>query len=108
MPTLVEKTNVSYHNVMKLVQVLTKADIVETIQGKYGGVVLKQCLDDFSLKDVIELMEGPVMLSDCFHADCYCQFMPGCQIKSVLGTVQSDILNVLENTKIKSMVEEVK
>lgn len=105
MPKMVEMTKISYHNVMKIVQLLTKLEIVETKQGKYGGILLKKNLTDISLKEIIEFIEGPILLSDCFHEDCDCSGLPNCQIKSVLGHVQNQIVTILEDTKIKEMVE---
>ena len=60
-----EDQNIPLRFLLKLLQKLKKADIVESFMGVNGGYALKREPKDISLKDVIEAIEGPIHLNRC-------------------------------------------
>jgi len=95
---------IPYNNLAKIVQTLAKGQIVQTRQGKNGGVALLRRSDQISLKTVIDLIDGPTRLSECLVNKDSCSLNMFCQLKSALGDVQRQIDSILDKKKISSFV----
>ncbi len=48
-----------------IVRTLARAGIVRTLRGSQGGITLARIPDQISLLDVIEAIDGPVLLNRC-------------------------------------------
>lgn len=105
MPELSRNLQVPYNNLSKIVQTLAKGGILETRQGKHGGVRLNADAGSISLKNIIDLIDGPTKLSGCLVNDHdNCVLLHGCKLKSVFSKLQSDINTLFENVKIAELV----
>lgn len=102
MPLLAERLAIPYNNLSKLVQLLAKAQVLQTRQGKNGGVSLLRRPDQISLKTVIDVIDGPTRLTECLVNKDFCSLNESCQLKSALGDVQRQIDSILEKKKISS------
>lgn len=49
----------------KVVQDLARADLVRTIRGRQGGVVLARPAASISVREVYEAVEGPILMCRC-------------------------------------------
>ena len=49
----------------KVVQDLARADLVRTMRGRTGGVVLARPADAITVRDVCEAVEGPILMCRC-------------------------------------------
>ncbi|MBT6120382.1 Rrf2 family transcriptional regulator [bacterium] len=112
MPVLSDELLIPYNHLTKIVQALAKAEIVQTRQGKFGGIYLAKTPESISFKDVITLMEGPIKLSDCITDASFCELKASCKIKGVFGKLQKQINELFENVNFsdlnQSEVEQIK
>jgi Rrf2 family nitric oxide-sensitive transcriptional repressor len=91
--TIKEVTNafdISRDHVMKIVQKLAKAGMIEAIRGKSGGMKLGQPAKDINLRDVVTLMEVTLLPVNCEAPVCVIN--PGCQLKTILFEAQEQFL----------------
>lgn len=49
----------------KVIQDLARADVVRTQRGQLGGVMLARGADRISVREVVEAVEGPILLCRC-------------------------------------------
>lgn len=105
MPRLSESLAISYNNLTKLVQALSKAGLVQTRQGKHGGILLGKNPHEVSLKMVIDLIEGPLKLSECMGGSKdSCQLSTQCRIRGVFQNVQRDIDDILAKVSVADIM----
>jgi Rrf2 family protein len=104
MPELSEKLMIPYHNLTKLVQALSKQQILSTQKGKNGGVSLFASPEDISIKDIIEIIDGPTILSDCIKHENLCKLSGLCKLKTALGSLQGKINVLMDDVKISQLV----
>lgn len=104
MPVLSETLLIPYHNLTKLVQALSKHEIVMTQKGKNGGLSLSQHPDLISIKDIIEIIDGPTMLSDCLKHDDLCKLSGICKLKGVFSQLQQKINDLMDDVKISQLI----
>ena len=104
MPELSSLLSISYNHLSKLIQRLRKAGLVRTVQGKSGGVILLKKPSEIHLKMVVDLMDGPTMLSQCLGDVSVCQLDVGCKLKSALSRMQSTINDAMEHIMLSDLV----
>ena len=104
MPVLSETLMIPYHNLTKLVQALSKHEIVITQKGKHGGVSLSKRPESVSIKDIIEIIDGPTMLSDCLKHDDLCKLSGICKLKGVFSQLQQKINDLMDDVKISQLI----
>ena len=69
---LSEITDINFPTVSKILKILYKADIVESVRGINGGYKLIKNGMDISVADIIDAFEGPIAITDCSSHKCHC------------------------------------
>ena len=101
---IVEKTKLHKATVNKLLAQLVKKNVLEPFRGTKGGYRLKKGLDNISIRELIEAIEGPVLLTDCLNKNANnCNLFDVCNTKNIWSFVNTEINNTLENIKIKDI-----
>ena len=101
---IIKKTGLQNATVMKLLSILVKKNILEAFRGAQGGYKLKKNLENISIKELIEAIEGPVSLTDCLGSNKNnCNLFDVCITKNTWSIVNSAIKDTLENIKIKDI-----
>ncbi|MBF0553782.1 MAG: Rrf2 family transcriptional regulator [Nitrospirae bacterium] len=62
----------------KILQKLTRAGIVESIRGAKGGFVMAKDPRDITLLDVVEAINGKIVINKCTTAEDRCVLMHDC------------------------------
>jgi Rrf2 family protein len=75
---------------VKLFSLLGRADIVTAIRGKRGGYELSRDPKDITLLEVIEAVEGPIVLNFCQHAPPKCD-QEDCPMREMWARLQQAI-----------------
>lgn len=88
----------------KTLQHLAREGIVETVQGPHGGYRLKANLDLISLSDFIELLEGPVALTDC-SIDKDCDQLQTCTIRIPIHRINEKMKDIFSNTTLAEVMQ---
>lgn len=109
MPVISESLEISYNNLIKLVRKLAVAGVIATKQGKYGGIQLLKQTADITVKDIVEIVDGPVSLSDCLHKESSdCSWACTCEIKETFKEMQFRINQLMSEYTIEDMMSKNK
>ena len=87
----------------KIVSQLSVAGVVQTSRGARGGVSLARSSDDISLLEVIEAIDGPILLNECVNDPSTCIFGDECPVKNVWCDAQSKLVTKLSATDFASL-----
>jgi Rrf2 family protein len=93
----------------KVLQTLAKHEMIESQNGPKGGYVLAREPRDISIAQVLEAIEGPLGIADCYHEkDDHeaCEQMEHCNIRTPLLKVQESIMQLLSSMSIEDMMAE--
>ena len=66
--------------------------------GARGGVSLARSPDEISLLEVIEAIDGPILLNECVANIGVCTFGESCIIRHVFCDAQSQLVSQLAST----------
>jgi len=69
---IAERTTVSARFTLKILHKLVNGGIVRSYKGANGGYALARGAEDITLRDVIELIDGPLAISKCISDSQQC------------------------------------
>jgi Rrf2 family protein len=82
----------------KIVQSLARAGILATRRGVGGGISLAKPVEDFTLLQVIEAIEGPLWINDCLRSPERCAYVGVCPAYPYLCEAQARLREALDVT----------
>jgi Rrf2 family protein len=89
----------------KIVSQLSVAGLLQTSRGARGGVSLAKSPDQISLLDVVEAIDGPILLNECVSDSSTCVFGDNCPMKPVWCDAQQALVNRLRGVSFSQFVE---
>lgn len=89
----------------KIVSQLSAAGILRTTRGAHGGVALARSANDISLLEIVETIDGPVLLNTCVLDPASCPESLNCPVQQVWCQAQTDLIVTLERTKLGPLVK---
>lgn len=82
----------------KIISQLSVAGLLHTSRGARGGVSLARDPEEISLLDVVEAIDGPILLNECVADGGACTFTDDCPIRPIWCDAQKDLVGRLKNT----------
>jgi Rrf2 family protein len=90
----------------KIVQTLAKAGVVSTRRGVGGGISLAVAPEDLTLLQIIEAIEGPLVLNDCLLPQPNCAHIAACPAYPYLCEAQGTLRRILDVTVAEMLARE--
>lgn len=84
----------------KVLQALARAKLIVSSQGARGGYHLQRTVESVTLGEVIEAVEGPVMLAQCQENPENCQQFHNCTIKEPIHQVHLQLVNFIHGLSL--------
>lgn len=104
--TVAQENGMSFFFLQKVAFDLRKGALVNSNRGKKGGYVLAKPASDITLKEIVEVLEGPVNVMHCLmteNSNCFRQTR--CQMRHGLGAVNQAILNIFTQTTLNHLLQ---
>jgi Rrf2 family protein len=102
---IAQEKNIPPSFLAKIVSQLSVAGLLHTSRGARGGVALAKPAEAISLLDVIEAIDGPIMLNDCVGEISSCKYDDDCPLKPVWCDAQKMLVDHLSNTNFAQFAE---
>ncbi|MCK4740922.1 MAG: Rrf2 family transcriptional regulator [Anaerolineales bacterium] len=90
----------------KIVSQLSVAGVVQTSRGARGGVSLARAADEISLLEVVEAIDGPIMLNECVFDANACVFGDDCPVQDVWCNAQETLVKTLRGTTFAALTHQ--
>jgi Rrf2 family protein len=81
----------------KIVSQLSLAGLIQTSRGARGGVSLAKKPEEISVLDVIEAIDGPVLLNECAGNPGNCPFGENCPLQHIWCDTRRELLGRLSS-----------
>lgn len=103
--TISSTQNIPLRFALKILRKLNQAGIIKSFRGVKGGYSLLKAADDISFKDVIEAIDGPIIINKCLLDGAFCNLNRAgkCKIHNELDRIQSVLSRELENVKFSDV-----
>lgn len=86
----------------KVLQILARHNLVESVQGAKGGYRLAKAIEDITLGDVTRAIDGPIQLTLCQDNPGVCGQECTCNIRDPLIRIQSQLEKFIHNITLSS------
>ncbi len=83
----------------KIISQLSIAGLLHTSRGARGGVSLAREPKEISLLDVVEAIDGPILLNECVGEASTCTFDKDCPLHPIWSDAQEHLVNQLRKAK---------
>ena len=88
----------------KIVSQLSVAGLLQTSRGARGGVSLAKSPNEISLLDVVEAIDGPILLNECVADHSACSFGDSCPMKPVWCDAQHELVERLGSANFAQFI----
>ncbi|MBI4233856.1 MAG: Rrf2 family transcriptional regulator [Chloroflexi bacterium] len=92
----------------KIIALLVAARLLETRRGRNGGLMLGRPPQEITLKEVVEALEGPMLLNRCLAAPGTCPLDCICPARPVWRQAQQAVANVLGSVTLADLAAQRK
>jgi Rrf2 family protein len=92
---IAQEKNIPPSFLAKIVSQLSVAGLLQTSRGARGGVSLAKPAESISLLDVVEAIDGPILLNDCVAEISSCNYDDDCPLKPVWCDAQKMLVEHL-------------
>jgi len=106
--TVAEEQRIPPSFLAKIISQLSIAGLLHTSRGARGGVTLARPPREITLLEVIESIDGPIMLNECVGEDGDCSFDEDCPLRSVWCDAQEALVKRLRGTNFQQLLERSK
>jgi len=89
----------------KILQTLTRANLLVSHAGTNGGYALARPADKISAFEVIRAIDGPLFITSCITIHGACDLAGTCTIKEPLRKVNDSIKDLLSAIRISDLAE---
>lgn len=88
----------------KILKKLAYAGILESFSGKNGGYRLARPPQDISFREIIEAVEGPIIINRCLENSSDCAQAGFCQMLETWKGTQAELIKLLHGVKISKFI----
>jgi Rrf2 family cysteine metabolism transcriptional repressor len=106
--TISARQKISEYYLEQLFAPLRKANLITSVRGAQGGYMLSRAPEEITVFDIIEVLEGPIEVSECLDEDASCGNADCCATRLLWAKIKNSIDNVTKSTSLKDIVGDYK
>lgn len=100
-----QRQEISEYYLEQLFSALRKAKLIKSIRGAQGGYVLNKLPEEITVADIMEVLEGPIEISDCVEGTT-CNNGNCCATRLVWQKIKTSIEDVTTSVTLKDIVND--
>ena len=104
---LAEGEDVPPEFLRKIMQRLNQAGIVKSSQGPFGGYRLARPARQVSALDVVEAVQGPLVMNECISNPKICRRIDSCPFRRRLSALEAGLNSNLAKVRISDAAREI-
>ena len=104
---LASSTGIPVPTVSKILNLLSRASLLQSHRGIKGGFALALPAEDISVAEIIEAIDGPIALTSCVDSgkSCDCGFDDVCSLRPRWQLISGVVRGALEKVSLKEIAE---
>lgn len=102
--TAAEEVNVPYSFARSIQHGLVQAGIIESLRGVHGGMRLKADPKQVTIREVVEAVQGPMVMNDCTAPNGDCARMGTCCYHPLWAGTQALVRDYLDSVTLDDIV----
>jgi len=102
---IARRENISLKYLEQVIVPLRTAGLVKSVRGSKGGYLLAKPPSEVCLKDLVEILDGPIHLIECLNDPRVCQKIPSCVTRDIWKEVSEAIHGIFHSITLEDMVK---
>ena len=103
---IAERYDIPVELMAKVLQRLAKMGVVASHHGTHGGYHLARAANQISVADIIQAIDGPVLVTACSDEDETCEQYAKCNVRDPLWRLKDRIVQTLESFTVNKLVSD--
>lgn len=99
-----EKVDIPYSFARSIQHGLAHAGIIESLRGVHGGMKLKANPAEVTICDIVEAVQGPLVMNDCTAEDGVCSQLDTCCYHPIWAGAQALLRDYLSSITLDDVV----
>ena len=101
-----EEVSVSPLFLHKIFQRLVKCGVLVSQRGVRGGFSLARNASDISAREIIEIVQGPIVVNKCLHKNkrIKCNHIEDCSLREPLRALQDKFTGALDKLTLRQLL----
>jgi len=100
-----KREDISLKYLEQVIVPLRTAGLVKSVRGSKGGYSLAKPPSEICLKDLVEILDGPLHLIECLSDPKVCQKIPSCVTRDIWKEVSEAICGIFHSITLEDMVK---
>ncbi|WP_186576838.1 Rrf2 family transcriptional regulator [Aquibacillus kalidii] len=97
---------ISTEHIRKVVHQLSKLELIHTVRGRNGGIILAKGPSEINIGQVVRWMENDFSILECFNKDTnQCVITPSCKLKHVISKALAAFFQILDDYTLEDVLE---
>ncbi|KZK73553.1 MAG: Rrf2 family transcriptional regulator [Pelodictyon luteolum] len=105
--TIATEQDIPYQFLRRLLQELIRHRLVVSREGASGGFMLKRDPDGIGLRELIEIFQGPVQVSECLFRKKLCLNRARCVLRHQILRIEQVVRDEFEKITIGSLLRDL-
>ena len=105
---IAKRQEISEKYLSNLIHPLKSTGLLEAMRGVHGGYVLGKAPSEITMKEIVQVVEGPLCVVDCVEKPGLCSRVSHCVSRDLWLEAAEGIARVLEKYTLADMVERQK
>ena len=98
--------NTPFDPTSRVLQIMAQHEILRAEQGAHGGYQIVRDLNKISLRELSDLIVGPIEIANCFHGDySQCGITATCHIIAPMLNLNEHINKLFSNVMVTDLIE---
>jgi FeS assembly SUF system regulator len=96
-------THVALPTVQKILKLLARSGLIVSVRGAGGGYALSREPESISAADILDVLEGPVAITECSLADSHCELESLCPVGGAWQRINKSIRMALDDITLADL-----
>jgi len=101
---IAKKESISLKYLEQVIIPFRSAGLVKSVRGSKGGYSLAKSPSEIFLNDLVEILEGPITLTECLRDPKVCQKSASCVTREIWEEVSEAIYKIFHSITLEEMV----
>lgn len=105
---IAERQQISLSYLEHLIIPLVSAGIIKSTRGVHGGIKMAKSPQQIRLKEILEILEGPLDPVDCLKDEKNCPRSSTCATRDIWNEMKKAMAGVLESSTLQDLADRQK
>lgn len=96
-------TGLALPTVQKVLKKLARGRLVISARGADGGYRLARTPEEINAAEILDVLEGPLAITECSHDDSHCELESNCQVGSAWQKISRAIRGAMTEIRLSDL-----